>query len=131
MSAQFVKLRPAQLVTRDKKVNMPNGKTSTVVTGERCRCGDAQLLADFIDDQLQLQWCYVNRVCNVCTVSCIFTYVVNALFKNIIELFKVFDKLSRINVYHSYRPDGIPNWLVRDFVRSQCVTQLIRRLKVV
>ena len=72
--------------------------------------GDAQLLADLINISLQ-------QVSNDLTpLPAVYSVDSNDAFcEFVVQPFEVFHKLSHIKVRKSPGPDGIPNWLLRDF----------------
>ena len=72
--------------------------------------GDAQLLADLINISLQ-------QVSNDLTpLPAVYSVDSNdASCEFVVQPFEVFYKLSHIKVHKSPGPDGIPNWLLRDF----------------
>ena len=42
----------------------------------------------------------------------------------VIDLSEVELRLDKINIYKAPGPDGIPNWLIRDFSQLLCYTHL-------
>jgi hypothetical protein len=72
--------------------------------------GDAQLLAEMINASLQ----QVSR--DLAPLSPTFPIEVDeSVSEYVIQPWTVFERLSRINVHKSPGPDGIPNWVLRDF----------------
>jgi hypothetical protein len=72
--------------------------------------GDARLLADLVNESLQQVSCDLRPLSP--------TYIVDTTDADTqysIKPYEVFDKLTRINIYKSPGPDGIPNWFLRDF----------------
>jgi hypothetical protein len=76
--------------------------------------GDAQLLADLINESLR----QVSRDLSAlsppeATANSADTDDTTCQF--LVEPYEVFNKLSQINIHKSSGPDGIPNWFLRDF----------------
>ena len=76
--------------------------------------GDYRLLADMINKSLQAVSEDLSPISDECSVN---NEVPN---EYIISPDVVFARLERINVYKSPGPDGLPNWVLRDFAHLLC-----------
>jgi hypothetical protein len=73
--------------------------------------GDAQLLADLINDSLRQMSHDLSPPKT--TADTVNTDDMTCQF--LVEPYEVFNKLSQINIHKSSGPDCIPNWFLRDF----------------
>jgi hypothetical protein len=74
--------------------------------------GDAQLLAESINNSLQQVSCDLLALAPICPTEMNEAGLPSGL---LITPYEVADALSHVNIYKSSGPDGIPNWLLRDF----------------
>jgi hypothetical protein len=72
--------------------------------------GDAQLLADLVNESLQQVSCDLRPLAPAYSAD-----TVDAGTEYCIISYEVFNKLSHINIYKSPGPDLTPNWFLRDF----------------